>query len=85
MDNIRHVEQSILDVDGRRLYSTSSSRNKAFLEEMMARLQKDHPTVTFTIEPFFANIKTINPKTKEVTDWTKEEGFSLWYCLADSF
>lgn len=67
----------ILDMGGRRFYSTSI--NKASLEEIMANLRKFHPAVTFVLESFFVKIKKRNPDNDVVTDWAKEKGFSIWY------
>ncbi len=71
----------ILDVKGERFFCTS--RNKKCLEEKMTSMQKVYPTVTFAIKNFFANIKRVSD-TGVVTDWTKEEGFSLWYSPVDA-
>ena len=73
----------ILDVGGRRFHLTT--RDRKSLEEIMANLQKLHPAVTFTIEPFYVSIKRFNPDTRVVTDWAKEEGSSLWYSPVDAF
>jgi hypothetical protein len=79
---MRERKMCILDVAGRRFHLTSTG--KALVEEAMANLRKYHPTVTWTIEPFYVNIKRFNPDTNIVTDWTKEVGWSLWYSPVDA-
>ena len=69
----------ILIVDGWRFYCTSDSEGS--IKKTMWGICT-HSTLGLSdvrIKGFGVNISTVNPRSREVTKWNKEEGYSLWY------
>jgi len=74
--------QVILTDDGWTMHSTGEDEPAEHRQaglETLERLRELHPDRLWEFREFRACIHTANPQTNVCTDWSEEEGWSIWY------
>lgn len=71
------LEPTTLIIDGWRFHSTYDSENSAW--KTAIDIEDNLPKNTdIKVESYGINISKINPRTREATEWSKVEGYSVW-------